>query len=345
MALTGGGSTAEKVVAEQLAKETATGLLARTGKFAKDYLTLNAQTGSMAGIATGGKYLEMVNEERNGYYTEDGKFIKPDYNAFQLIVAPAAFGYVEGVFEKSTGKVLERGRSFFKTAAKQATEDWKNFNVVATKNLLKQAGINIVGGQGEEQLSEQLTNFGQNTINKVLLGKEVSLFENTGTVFKDTAMLTTMLSGIPIIAGTAIRSFMSKTTAKQLDTNARQLASIMYRLDNETDLSEISIEALEQEKQKIESQSTALLQKTISNSNMGFAEWLSAGSYKSLSTQTIPQKGLQGFYLPDACKRRGVRDRRFFCALIPRASKGYRGYGFLDSQVAGKCIKNFEGSG
>ena len=265
MALTGGGSTAEKVVAEQLAKKAVPSLLARTGKFAKDYLTLNAQTGTMAGISTGGKYLEMINEERNGYYTEDGKFIKPDYNAFQLIVAPAAFGYVEGVFEKSTGKVLERGKSFFKTAAKKAPEEWFNWNIATTKKLLKQAGVNVVGDQVEEQLSEQLTNFGQNTINKVILGKEVSLFENTGTVFKDTAMLTTMLSGIPIIAGAAIRPFMSRTTAKQLDTNARQLASIMYKLDNGTDLSDINREALQKEKQKIEAQSTALLQKTISD--------------------------------------------------------------------------------
>jgi len=48
-------------------------------------------------------------------------------------------------------------------------------------------------------------------------------------------------------------------------------------------------------KTKIKDQE-GVLQKTISNSNLGFEEWLSAGSYKSLSTQTIPQKGLQGFY-------------------------------------------------
>jgi hypothetical protein len=265
MALTGGTSTAEKVIAEQLAKEAAPSLLTKAGTFAKDYLTLNAQTGAMAGVSTGGKYLEMINEERNGYYTEDGKFIKPDYNAFQLIVAPAAFGYVEGVFEKSTARILERGKGFFKTAIKEAPEAWMDFNVTTTKKLLKQAGVNIVQAQGEEQLSEQLTNFGQNAINKVVLGKEVSLFENTGTVFKDTAILTTMLSGIPILAGAAIRPFMSKTTSKQLSDNARQLASIMYRLDNGTDLSSISKEALQKEKQKIEAQSTALLQKTISD--------------------------------------------------------------------------------
>lgn len=265
MALTGGTSTAEKVIAEQLAKEAAPSLLTKAGTFTKDYLTLNAQTGAMAGVSTGGKYLEMINEERNGYYTEDGKFIKPDYNAFQLIVAPAAFGYVEGVFEKSTARILERGKGFFKTAIKEAPEAWMDFNVTTTKKLLKQAGVNIVQAQGEEQLSEQLTNFGQNAINKVVLGKEVSLFENTGTVFKDTAILTTMLSGIPILAGAAIRPFMSKTTSKQLSDNARQLASIMYRLDNGTDLSSISKEALQKEKQKIEAQSTALLQKTISD--------------------------------------------------------------------------------
>ncbi len=39
-----------------------------------------------------------------------------------------------------------------------------------------------------------------------------------------------------------------------------------------------------------------VLGKTISNSNLGFEEWLINGSYKALSTQVIPQKGLQGFY-------------------------------------------------
>lgn len=226
MILTRGGS-----VGEQVAAKTSQSLLARTGKFAKDYLTLSRQTASIGAVATGGKYLDMVNEERNGYYTEDGVFVKPDYNAMQLIVAPAAFGYVEGIFEKSTGKILEKGKGFFVAAAKKEPAKWFDFEVTTGKKLAKQAGIDVSTGLLEENVSEQATNIGQNAINKFMLGKEANLLDNTGTVFKDTTALTLMLTGAPLIAGAAIRPFMSKTTAQKLSDNSRGLAAILHELE------------------------------------------------------------------------------------------------------------------
>jgi hypothetical protein len=260
MILTRGGS-----VAEQTAAKTSQSLLARTGKFAKDYLTLNRQTASMAATATGGKYLQMVNEERNGYYTEDGTFVKPDYNAMQLIVAPAAFGYVEGVFEKSTGKILEKGRGFLVNAAKKEPGKWFDFEVATGKKFAKQAGINLGSAYAEEIPSEVFTTWGHNILDKFALGKEVNLLDNTGATIKDTGILTSVLAGAPLIGGTIIRPFMSKTTAQKLSDNARGLAAILHELEFNKDLSSVQQEALVKRESVLKAESTTLLEKTISD--------------------------------------------------------------------------------
>jgi hypothetical protein len=260
MILTRGGS-----VAEQTAAKTSQSLLAKVGKFSKDYLTLGRQTGSMAAVATGGKYLDMVNEERNGYYTEDGTFVKPNYNAMQLIVAPAAFGYVEGIFEKSTGKILEKGKNFLVSAAKKEPAKWFDFEVATGKKLAKQAGINVVNAYGEEIPSEVLTTWGHNILDKFALGKEVNLLDNTGATIKDTGILTSVLAGAPLIGGAIIRPFMSKTTAQKLSDNARGLAAILHELEFNKDLSSVQQEALVKRESVLKAESTTLLEKTISD--------------------------------------------------------------------------------
>jgi hypothetical protein len=260
MILTRGGSVGEQAVAT-----TSKSLLARTGKFAKDYLTLNRQTAAMGATATGSKYLDMVNEERNGYYTEDGVFVKPNYNAMQLIVAPAAFGYVEGIFEKSTGKILEKGKGFFVNAAKKEPGKWFDFEVATGKKFAKQAGINLGEAYAEEIPSEVFTTVGHNILDKFVLGKEVNLLDNTGTTIKDAGFLTTMLAGAPLIGGTIIRPFMSKTTAQKLSDNARGLAAILHELEFNKDLSSVQQEALVKKESILKAESTTLLEKTISD--------------------------------------------------------------------------------
>jgi len=260
MILTRGGSVGEQAVAT-----TSKSLLARTGKFAKDYLTLNRQTAAMGATATGSKYLDMVNEERNGYYTEDGVFVKPNYNAMQLIVAPAAFGYVEGIFEKSTGKILEKGKGFFVNAAKKEPGKWFDFEVATGKKFAKQAGINLGEAYAEEIPSELFTTVGHNILDKFVLGKEVNLLDNTGTTIKDAGFLTTMLAGAPLIGGTIIRPFMSKTTAQKLSDNARGLAAILHELEFNKDLSSVQQEALVKKESILKAESTNLLEKTISD--------------------------------------------------------------------------------
>jgi len=260
MILTRGGSAGEQVVAS-----TSKSLLAKTGKFAKDYLTLNRQTASMAAVATGSKYLDMVNEERNGYYTEDGVFVKPNYNAMQLIVAPAAFGYVEGVFEKSTGKILEKGKGFFINVAKKEPGKWFDFEVATGKKFAKQAGINLGEAYAEEVPSEVLTTVGHNILDKFVLGKEVNLLDNTEATIKDAGTLTTVLAGAPLIGGAIIRPFMSKTTAQKLSDNARGLAAILHELEFNKDLSNVQQEALVKRESILKAESTTLLEKTISD--------------------------------------------------------------------------------
>jgi sulfur carrier protein ThiS len=260
MILTKGGS-----VAEQAAAKTSQSLLARAGKFTKDYLTLGRQTGAMAAVATGSKYLDMVNEERNGYYTEDGVFVKPNYNAMQLIVAPAAFGYVEGIFEKSTGKILEKGKNFLVSAAKKEPMKWFDFEVATGKKFAKQAGINLGGAYAEEIPSEVFTTVGHNILDKFALGKEVNLLDNTGATIKDTGILTSVLAGAPLIGGAIIRPFMSRTTAQKLSDNARGLAAILHELEFNKDLSNVQQEALVKKESVLKAESTTLLEKTISD--------------------------------------------------------------------------------
>jgi len=260
MILTRGGSAGEQAVAS-----ASKSLLAKTGKFAKDYLILNRQTASMAAVATGSKYLDMVNEERNGYYTEDGVFVKPNYTAMQLIVAPAAFGYVEGVFEKSTGKILEKGRGFFMNVAKKEPGKWFDFEVATGKKFAKQAGINLGEAYAEEVPSEVLTTAGHNILDKFVLGKEVNLLDNMGATIKDAGILTTVLAGAPLIGGAIIRPFMSKTTAQKLSDNARGLAAILHELEFNKDLSSVQQEALVKRESILKAESTTLLEKTISD--------------------------------------------------------------------------------
>ena len=47
-------------------------------------------------------------KKTTSWVNENGEFVKPDYGLKELIVAPALYGYAEGVFEKSTGKILDK---------------------------------------------------------------------------------------------------------------------------------------------------------------------------------------------------------------------------------------------
>ena len=257
MALTGGSSAAAKT----LQTATKPSLLKKAGS----YLALNKQTSLIAARGVGSKYLDMISQEKNGYYDENGEFIKPDYSLTELLVAPAAYGYAEGVFERSTGKILEKGKGFFKAASNAQPDKWFDFNVQTTNKLIKKAGGNFIEAQVEEQLSEQLTNVVQNGVDKFILGKDVNLLANAGEVGQDTVLLTTLLAGAPILGGAAIRPFMSESNASKAFDNSRSMAAILHELEFNKDLSEIQKTTLQKKLGDLKDKTSDIFSSTVNN--------------------------------------------------------------------------------
>jgi hypothetical protein len=270
MYLTGGASLEAKA-AQSIAKTS-------TAKKLGSYFLLNKQTSLIAARGMGSEYLNMINQEKNGYYNENGEFVKPDYGLKELIVAPALYGYAEGVFERSTGKILEKGRGFFNSAAKTTPDKWYDFNVMTGNKLMKKAGLNFVEAQTEEQLSEQFTNISQNAVRKFVLGQNVNLLDNAAEVGQDTAILTTLLAGAPILGGAAIRPFMSESTASKAFDNSRGMAAIINELEFNKDLSDVKKAALNSKLVELKDKTSEIFASTISN--MGE---MSPGTFKAIN--------------------------------------------------------------
>ena len=265
------GASLEAKAAQSVAKTS-------TAKKIGSYFLLNKQTSLIAARGMGSEYLNMINQEKNGYYNENGEFVKPDYGLKELIVAPALYGYAEGVFEKSTGKILDKGRGFFNSVAKTAPDKWYDFNVMTSNKLMKKAGLNFIEAQGEEQLSEQLTNISQNAVRKFVLGENVNLLDNAVEVGQDTAILTTLLAGAPILGGAAIRPFMSESTASKAFNNSRAMAAIINELEFNKDLSEVQKASLNSKLVELKDKTSEIFASTISN--MGE---MSPGTFKSIN--------------------------------------------------------------
>ncbi len=265
------GASLEAKAAQSVAKTS-------TAKKIGSYFLLNKQTSLIAARGIGSEYLNMINQEKNGYYNENGEFVKPDYGLKELIVAPALYGYAEGVFEKSTGKILDKGRGFFNSAAKTAPDKWYDFNVMTSNKLMKKAGLNFTEAQGEEFLSEQFTNISQNAVRKFVLGENVNLLDNAVEVGQDTAILTTVLAGVPILGGAAIRPFMSESTASKAFNNSRAMAAIINELEFNKDLSEVQKASLNSKLVELKDKTSEIFASTISN--MGE---MSPGTFKSIN--------------------------------------------------------------
>jgi hypothetical protein len=266
MGLTRGGSAVAKKGAEKLATEgakqiTKKSLISRTGS----YLTLNAQTLPIAIRGAGAKYSEMITEQQKGYYDKEGNFIIPNYSLPELIVAPIGYGYAEGVFEKSTGRILEKGAGFFKAAAKTEKGLWYEAARKTAGQLRKDAGLNFISAQAEEQISEQLTNVVQNGFDKFLLGKDVNILDNAAEVGQDTVLMSTMLAGAPIFGGLAVRPFMSKTKAETTITNGHAMAAIIHELELNESLSDVKRTSLVGKLEVLRKKTSEIFRTTIDN--------------------------------------------------------------------------------
>jgi hypothetical protein len=265
MVLTMGESTVIKEAAKQAAKKS---LLARGASA----LSVGKETLPIGARVASSKYLDMVNEQKNGYYNESGTKIMPNYNTAQLMLVPAAYGYIEALGEKATAGIIKRNSGFFKilkeTNQKAYSEFgnsfFKKFEDVGLKDYLKNAGKSIIKGQLEEQPAEFLTYVGQDLADKFLLGKEVNLLEHTGEVFKDTGLLTVALTGAPMVGGLLIKPFMSQATSDKIVLSSIKLIDIEKKLKQE-DLTDIQKVKLEKEKEQINSDMQGIIGNTVDN--------------------------------------------------------------------------------
>jgi hypothetical protein len=267
MIYTGGGATAAKGAAKEVVKR---GLLSKVGSA----LTISKETAPITARVVGSKYGEMVNEQKFGYYDEDGNKIMPNYNSGQLMLVPIAYGYMEGLGEKATAGIIKRNSGFWKLAKEANPDEWWKFGKGLAGKLdlnnaysyVKKYGKEIVRAQVEEQPSEFLTYVGQDLADKFLLGKEVNLLENTGTVFKDTGLLTLALSAVPMVGGMMVRPFMSQSTSDKMVSGATRLAKIENALNNEQ-LTEVQRVELEKEKIVVSNAMQGALNTTVENIN------------------------------------------------------------------------------
>ena len=143
---------------------------------------------------------------------------------------------------------------------------------------MKKAGLNFVEAQTEEQLSEQFTNISQNAVRKFVLGQNVNLLDNAAEVGQDTAILTTLLAGAPILGGAAIRPFMSESTASKAFDNSRGMAAIINELEFNKDLSDVKKAALNSKLVELKDKTSEIFASTISN--MGE---MSPGTFKAIN--------------------------------------------------------------
>jgi len=267
MIFTGGQSTIAKEAVKQAAKKSLSTRVVSALAVGKETLPIGARVASS-------KYLDMVNEQKNGYYDESGTKIMPNYSTSQLMFVPAAYGYMEAVGEKATAGIIKRNSGFFKLLKEtdpKAYSDFgnnffKKFEEVGLKDYLKNTGKGIIKGQLEEQPAEFLTYVGQDLADKFLLGKEVNLLEHTGEVFKDTGLLTIALTGAPMVGGLLIKPFMSQSNSDKMVLNSIKLIDIEKRLSQE-DLTDIQRVKLESEKEQINSDMQGIIGNTVDNIN------------------------------------------------------------------------------
>ena len=208
---------------------------------------------ALMGVSGAGqKYAEMNQEVLEG---------KASYSPLQMAVAPLLYGGAEVISEIPTLSILKKGGRVLDAIAKNQADLLTKTAVQKGKEFAK----DFLGDQLKEGGGEQFTNFAQNVTNRYILGKkDVGLLDNTGTVFKDTFALTSMLKVAPHLAGAALKPFQSKVDLGLLDENARKIIEFSRNL-NTLDLSEGERSVLEKQIQKATEENSKIMANTIDN--------------------------------------------------------------------------------
>lgn len=218
---------------------------------------------ALMGVSGAGqKYSDMTQEVLEG---------KAIYNPYQMALAPLLYGGAEVISEIPTLSILKKGSRVLDSVAKNQAE-------LLTKNAVqrgKEFAKDFLGDQSKEIAGEEFTNFAQNVNDRFLLGKkDVGLLDNTGTVFKDTFTLTSVLKTTPHLFGLAVKPFQSKTDLGLLDENARKILQFSKDL-NTLDLTEDERKVIQGQIDRAIAENSKIIANTINNiSNMPDSEYL-----------------------------------------------------------------------
>lgn len=218
---------------------------------------------ALMGVSGAGqKYSEMTQEVLDG---------KATYKPYQMALAPLFYGAAEVVSEIPTLSILRKGSRVLDSVVKNEADLLTKTAVQKGKEFAK----DFLGDQLKEGSGEQFTNFAQNVNDKFLLGKkDVGLLDNTGTVFKDTFTLTSMLKVTPHLFGLAVKPFQSKTDLGLLDENARKILQFSKSL-NTLNLTEDERKVIQGQIDRATAENSKIIANTIDKiSNMPNSEYL-----------------------------------------------------------------------
>jgi hypothetical protein len=273
----GGSAVAEKVVAEKVAETTikatakqvavdaglgAFNIVAENNQLlkflnlAKNKLTLPAELRTIALTSSGSKYNEQVASNALG---------ETNFSPIQMFSASVLYGYSEALGEKVTLDILKSGGRTLEAAVKN---DTKFVDMLKEKTMKSWFGgaFNFAGSKAtdfaNENISEQFTNISQNAVDKFVLGKNVNLLDNTGTVFKDTSILTSLMIAAPHVGGLAIKPFLGTDQTKAIRETSAELAKYMELLKN-PDLSPAEKKVFEGKIKELTAKSEQIVKNTI----------------------------------------------------------------------------------
>ena len=234
MVLSGGGSAAARTVAAEVVgktvvEQTAKSTLKKAASWTMNKMALDPGLQLMAAGSAGGKYLENVRSNDIG---------ETNYNPIQMVASSLLWGYAEALGEKVTVDILKGSGRTLDALLKGDTNFVQKTLKQRSLDFFKDKGIDFLN----ENVSEQATNLIQNAVDKFMLGKNVGLLDNTGQVFKDTALLTGMLQSAPHVIGAAVKPFLPKDETVVVRDNALKIAKYMNLLkDNSLSFEESTV--------------------------------------------------------------------------------------------------------
>ena len=204
--------------------------------------------------STGQKYASMNREVLEG---------KASYTPLQMASAPLLYGSAEVVSEIPTLSILKKGGRVFESIAKNEGDLIKKTAQQKAKEWAKDWGVDM----SKELASEEFTNFAQNFNDKFVLGKkDVGLLDNTGTVFKDTFTLTSILKAAPHVAGAILKPLQTNKDLNVLDENSRKIIQFSKQLEDES-LTDVEKSVIKKQIDKATLENSTILANTIEKVN------------------------------------------------------------------------------